>query len=405
VETIAVIGAGTMGSGIAQLAALQGCTVHLVDVSQEVLESSLAEIRGRFDHSVEKGKLKSAQRDAALARLRPADTITGLEEIELAIEAVVEDLPTKQAVFRSLDRSVPADIILATNTSSLSVTRIAEAVGDPSRVVGMHFFCPAPVMPLVEVIAGKDSAKRCVDQAIDIVVSWGKIPVRVKDTPGFIVNRVARGFYLEAIRLLGEGVAGVDEIDAILRTHGGFKMGPFELMDLIGLDVNLAASESVYERLGKKPRLAPHEIQRDLVAQGKLGRKTGEGFYSYRHAHPLPAFIVERKSFQLNPLLCDVLLAFSARAGAPQTTSTEQYVLARILAAVINEAGFAFAEEVASAGDIDVALEVGMNYPRGPLAWADEIGHNTTAGMLKALNNALPGDRYAPAPLFARAKA
>jgi len=226
--------------------------------------------------------------------------------------------------------------------------------------------------------------------------------VRVKDTPGFIVNRVARGFYLEAIRLLGEGVAGVDEIDAIMRTHGGFKMGPFELMDFIGLDVSLAASESVYERLGEQPRLTPHEIQRDLVAQGKLGRKTGVGFYSYKHEHPLPAFIVERRSFQLNPLLRDVLRAFSSRAGAPQTTSTEQYVLARILAAVINEAGFAFAEEVASAGDIDVALEVGMNYPRGPLAWADEIGHNTTAGMLKALNDALPGNRYAPAPLFAR---
>jgi len=178
VETIAVIGAGTMGSGIAQLAALKGCMVHLIDVSQDVLESSMTDIRRRFDRSVEKGKLKAKESDVAWTRLRPADTMAGLEGIELAIEAVHEDLPTKQAVFQALAQAVPADIVLATNTSSLSVTRIAEAVGDQSRVVGMHFFYPAPVMPLVEVVAGKESAKRCVAQAIDVVVSWGKIPVR-----------------------------------------------------------------------------------------------------------------------------------------------------------------------------------------------------------------------------------
>lgn len=322
-------------------------------------------------------------------------------DVALVIEAVVEDLAVKQGIFRQLDAATSSSAVLATNTSSLSVSKIAEAVRDPTRVVGMHFFNPAPVMPLVEVITGRNSAQRAIDFAVQTAKAWGKTTVVAKDTPGFIVNRVARGYYLEALRLLGEGVAGVDEIDNIMRVHGGFKMGPFELMDLVGLDVNLAVSTSVWEQMNKHPRFTPHDIQKKLVADGHLGRKTKRGFYSYADDHPLPAFPVDRRSFQLSPLLSDAVRTFAERAGAGRAGITEQYIVARILGAVLNEAGHALGENVATREDIDVAMMKGTNYPKGPLAWADEIGHRTVRGVLKGLNTSVAPGRFEPAALFA----
>lgn len=392
-----------MGTGIAQLAARHGCTVRLIEINGDVLRRSLEEVRKRLDRSVEKGTIEAAQRDAILVRIQPGHEIEGLEAVELAIEAVVEDLAVKQRVFAALEEATPQTAVLATNTSSLSITKIAQSVKDPSRVVGMHFFNPAPVMPLVEIIAGKASGEASLDLACKTARAWGKTPVRAKDTPGFIVNRVARGYYLEALRLLGEGVAGVDEIDAVMKRYGGFRMGPFELMDLVGLDVNLAVSTSVWEQMGKPARFTPHEIQRELVEQGCLGRKSGRGFYLYEGDHPLPAHAVHRSSYELTPLLSDAMLAFTTRAGAGGSNSTEQYVFARILGAILNEAGHAYSDGVADSDDIDVAMLKGMNYAVGPLAWADAIGHRTVRGLLKRLNEKIGDGRYEPATLFAKA--
>ncbi len=400
VEAIAVVGAGTMGAGIAQLAASHGCVVHLIDVSSEVLQRGLEDIRKQLDRQVGKGKLAAADRDAMIQRIRPSDEIRELVDVKLAIEAVVEDLAVKRKVFQQLDYATASDAVLATNTSSLSVSKIAEGVRDSSRVVGMHFFNPAPIMPLVEIIAGKQSSEAALDRATQAAKEWGKTAVRAKDTPGFIVNRVARGFYLEALRLLGEGAAGVDEIDLVMRKHAGFKMGPFELMDLIGLDVNLAVSTSVWEQMGNPVRLAPHEIQRRLVAKGDLGRKSGRGFYTYDGATPIAAFPVDRRSFSLNPLLSDAMQQFARRAGAAEAAATEQYILCRVLSAIMLEAAIAESEGVARREDIDIAMVKGTNYPKGPLAWAGEIGPRMMRGVLKALNQFTGDGRYESGRLF-----
>jgi 3-hydroxybutyryl-CoA dehydrogenase len=415
-KTTAIIGAGTMGAGIAQVAAAHGCAVLLADIKPEFVQRGIDGIRKNLDRLVEKGKLSPEDRAASLARIRtctisnaltltPALSLEGragkpLGDVELVIEAIVEELDIKRELFKKLDSWVSPKAILATNTSSLSVSKIAGAVRDPSRVVGMHFFNPAPVMPLVEIIAGKQSAVWAVDFAFNTAVAWGKTAVRVKDTPGFIVNRVARGYYLEALRLLGEGVGGVDEIDNVMRIHGGFKMGPFELMDLVGLDVNLAVSTSVWEQMGRHPRFEPHAIQQQCVKQGHLGRKAGRGFYSYADTHPLPAYSADRRSFTLSPLLVDAVRTFADRAGAAAGGSTEQYVLARILAAVLNEAGIALDEAIATREDIDLAMIKGTNYPKGPLAWAEEIGHRTVRGVLKGFNTTVAPVRYEPAKVF-----
>jgi len=402
ISNVAVVGAGTMGAGIAQLAAQAGCRVQLIDVTRAAVDKGLSGIASQLDRLLEKGKLSKTDRDATVGRIQGADSIAGagLETTNLAIEAVIEDLGIKNKVFAALEQATPRTCILATNTSSLSVSQIAAAVKDPSRVIGMHFFNPAPIMPLVEVIAGKLSAKSVVDAAFDAARVWGKTPVRVKDTPGFIVNRVARGFYLEALRLLAEGVAGVDEIDNVVRTLGKFRMGPFELMDLIGVDVNLAVSTSVWEQMGRPARLAPHEIQRQLVDRGHFGRKSLRGFYAYDGEHKMPAYTVARKSFHVPPALADVARIFCERGGMSGAGATEHYILARILGAIINEAGYAFGEEVATAADIDIAMLKGTNYPKGPLAWADEIGHRNVRGLLKALNTHFGDGRYEPAGVF-----
>ena len=281
ITTVGVVGAGTMGAGIAQVASLTGFRVFLHDPIGGALARGRSRIAQSVTRAVERGHVPAEAAEEALGRLTAVTRLTELRDAHLIVEAAPEDLALKQRLFAEMDGLVDPGAILATNTSSLSVTAIAGATKHPGRVVGMHFFNPVPVMTLVEVIAGQRTAPAVVEHAMDVARRLGKTPVRAKDTPGFIVNRIARHFSLEALRILGEGRIGHDQVDRVMKGSGRFRMGPFELMDLIGIDVNLAVSRSVYESFFFDPRFRPHPIQQRMVESGLLGRKTGRGFYEY----------------------------------------------------------------------------------------------------------------------------
>jgi 3-hydroxybutyryl-CoA dehydrogenase len=281
-RAVVVIGAGTMGSGIAEVAVSAGHRVVLQDVDASALERGIAQIRRSLDRRVERGKLDATQRDVFLARLHPAGVDADVADAGLVIEAIVEDLKVKVAVLRRIESAVGPDAIIATNTSSLSVTAIAGRLARPERVAGMHFFNPATVLPLVEVIGGHATAPEVTQTLVATAKAWGKTPVVCRSTPGFIVNRVARPFYGEALRLLQDNAASPATLDAVMRECGGFKMGPCELMDLIGHDVNFAVTKSVYDGFFDDPRYKPSLVQKSLVDSGWLGRKSGRGFHDYR---------------------------------------------------------------------------------------------------------------------------
>ncbi|MCX7690746.1 3-hydroxyacyl-CoA dehydrogenase NAD-binding domain-containing protein [Thermoflexus sp.] len=279
-ERVGIVGAGTMGRGIAYVAITHGAQVTLYDVAPGALESAAAQIEAWLREAMGKGRLDEAEAQRARERLRLSTALEDFAQAEVIIEAAPEDLALKQEIFRQLDRACPPDAILASNTSSLSITALGAVTRRPERVGGMHFFNPAPVMRLVEIVRGLATSEETLRALSDLARRWGKTPVLVKDTPGFIVNRVARPFYLEALRLVGESVADPPTVDRLVRALG-FRMGPFELMDLIGLDVNLAVSESLYRAFFEEPRFRPHPLQRQMVQAGRLGRKTGRGWYEY----------------------------------------------------------------------------------------------------------------------------
>ncbi len=373
---VAVIGAGTMGSGIAQVAAQAGHNVVLFDTRKEAVHKALAGLRKTLDKLVEKGKFNAEQADGIHGRITPASDLQDLAGSGLVIEAIIEDLGIKQKLFAELEGIVATDAILATNTSSLSVTAIAGGLKHPERMVGLHFFNPAPLLPLVEVVPGLATAPGLAQRCAALMTGWGKAPVICKDTPGFLVNRVARPYYGESIRIFEEGIADMATIDAALRTYGGFRMGPFELMDLIGNDINFTVTKTVWESFFYDPRYKPSFTQQRQVESGRLGRKTGRGYYSYAEGATLPAPQV------------DMVLGNS--------------IVERVLAMLINEAADALFWGVASAKDIDLAMTKGVNYPKGLLAWADEQGAARWLGILETMQQETGEDRYRPSPLLRR---
>ena len=401
-DDVLIIGAGTMGAGIAQVAAVAGWTARLRDVDAATAGAAIEGIGKRLDRLVEKGRMTAAERDAARGRLLVSATEDGLAGCSLVIEAVVEDLDVKASVLRALLAALPDDCVIATNTSSLSVTALGEAVGEPARTVGMHFFNPAPLLPLVEVIAGARTDPRIVDRVSAIAAAWGKRVARAADAPGFIVNHVARPFYLEAFRILEDGCAGPAEIDAAMTGLGGFRMGPLELTDLIGQDVNAATTRSVWERLDRPPLLRPSRLQEDLVRGGALGRKTGRGVYDYAGDEPVAAIETPRRPLPAGPAIEASARAFAEAATGRAGSALENYVFARILGALIVQAALARERGVAGKDDIDTALRYGTNYPLGPFEWAARIGPERCRRLLDALEKETRDGRFAlPASLQA----
>jgi 3-hydroxybutyryl-CoA dehydrogenase len=376
---IGIIGSGAMGSGIAQVIATAGNDVILYDVNDIARQQAVENIRKNSQRMAERGKISFAQASATLTRIRTTDRLDGFGGCQMVIEAILEDLDIKKLVFAEVEMYVSDDTILATNTSSLSITAIAAACQHPERVVGIHFFNPAVLMPLVEVIPALQTPPQYfIEKVVKIVESWGKTVVVARDTPGFIVNRIARPFYGEALRILEEGIADVPTIDAALREIGKFKMGPFELMDLIGNDINYAVTESVWRATYFDSRYQPSVTQKRLVEAGFLGQKAGRGFYTY------PLQPVDNKGMN----------------DSVEHLALKKQIFDRILAMLINEAYTALSRNLATRQDIETAMLLGVNYPKGLLAWGEEIGLSEIARRMDVLFDTYREERYRCAPIL-----
>lgn len=395
-SSVGILGAGTMGAGIAQVASCAGWTVELMDVDEAVVNEAIESIKKRLDRLVEQERLTTEERDDAASRLLVAASPDCFKNCELIIEAIVEDLDIKAKVLRDIVSALRKDAIIATNTSSLSVSKIADAIGQPfgERTLGMHFFNPAPVMKLCEVIAGDKTDPAVVDRVAAIAESWGKQVARAADVPGFIVNHVARPYYLEAFRILEDGFAPPEVIDQAMKELGGFRMGPLELTDLIGQDVNTATTRSVWEQLGKPPLLAPNPLQESLVANGHLGRKSGRGVYDYAGDSPIASIPFKEKPLEMSDDLREAVNQFTAHAVDSPGSDLQNYIFARILGGLIVQATLAYARGVAEKTDIDTALKYGVNYPQGPFQWTEQIGPERVGRLLAALHRQLDDQRF-----------
>jgi 3-hydroxybutyryl-CoA dehydrogenase len=368
IHTIGIAGSGAMGSGIAQTAILAGQQTIVYDTNQRQLSMSREKISNQIDVLVQKGKINSDKAAHAIGLLKFTDDASALSSCDLVIEAIVEDLSAKQQLFAGIEQSVSASALLATNTSSLSVAQLSSGLKKPDRFLGLHFFNPAHIMPLVEVIPGIHTLDAHVKTSIELMRKWGKMPVVAKDTPGFIVNRIARPYYSEAIRILEEGIATMDSIDWTMKHFGGFKMGPFELMDFIGHDVNYRVTESIWLQTFHEARYKPSISQKRLFEAGLYGKKSGRGFYDYSEGST------------------SVLPEMNEEKGKP--------VFERILFMLINEAAEACYYGVASQADIETAMTKGVNYPMGLLQWANKIGIERVVAGIDELFELYHEERY-----------
>ena len=367
---VGIVGSGAMGSGIAQVVATAGDEVRLFDANPARLSLVLPELEKNLSRLVEKGKLAKEDATKIVKRVSTVTSLAHFKDCDLIVEAIVEDLAAKQSVFSELEKVIRQDAVLATNTSSLSIASIGARCVHPERVVGIHFFNPAPLMQLVEIVPSLQTSAELVAKVSEWVKGWSKLPVVAKDTPGFIVNRIARPFYGEALRILEEGIADAPTIDWAMKHFGGFRMGPFELMDFIGHDVNYAVTESVFAAFYFDPRYRPSLTQKRLVEANLLGRKTGRGFYDYRDG-------------AVNP-------------SPREDEGLGSTIFHRIISMLINEATEALHLQIATRDDIDLAMTKGVNYPKGLLKWADELGMDIVFRELTSLCEDYAEDRYRP---------
>ena len=500
-SVVAVVGSGAMGAGIAQVAAAAGYTVKLFDTRPEAVDKAIADIGAVYNKLVDKGRMSAEEAIAARGRLHAVAALRDVDDAAMVVEAIVENLNVKRMLFADLENVVTDECILATNTSSISVTAIAAQLRRPQRFVGMHFFNPVPLMALVEVISGLATEPAVAATVFDTAAAWGKNPVHAKSTPGFIVNRVARPFYAEGLRLLSEQAADAATLDAVMREAGGFRMGPFELMDLIGHDVNFSVTQSVFDAYFGDPRFTPSVLQQEMVNAGFFGRKSGRGFYQYGEpavkalasaeaAQPRPEVVSisiepgadtaltdaleqrfrsagytvghrkslpkagedEAPAFHCNgaavfltdgrsateramanhhpdTVLFDLAFDFSsatriALARADQCSDAAYasvvglfqaagftvtrlddvpgMAVMRTVAMLANEAADAVNQGVCTAQAVDIAMQKGVNYPRGPLAWADTVGMRQIVTVLANLAASYGEDRYRVSPLLRR---
>ncbi|HLW33927.1 MAG TPA: 3-hydroxyacyl-CoA dehydrogenase NAD-binding domain-containing protein [Aequorivita sp.] len=376
---VAIIGAGTMGSGIAQVAATAGCSVKLYDLNMEALQKSEESLRMIMDRLVEKGRIDSQEKERIEGNIEYVGTLKKLKDSDLVIEAIVEKLDIKRNVLSTIEKFVSDKCVIASNTSSFSIASIASTLTKPDRCIGIHFFNPAPLMKLVEVIPSIQTSPETMSMAVETIKKWGKIVAVAKDTPGFIVNRVARPFYGEALRIYEEGIADFATIDWAMKHFGGFRMGPFELMDFIGNDINYAVTESVFNAFYYDPRYKPSFTQKRFAEAGYLGRKTERGYYDYSENAINPEPQMDEK---LGKEICD-----------------------RILVMLFNEAADAVFWNIASAADIDNAMTKGVNYSKGLLTWANEKGIKWCVEQMDGLYDLYCEDRYRCSPLLRKMSA
>ena len=371
---VGIIGSGAMGSGIAQVAATADCEVVVFDTSQAAIEKSQANLAKIMARLVVKERISQQKADSIQANISYINTLEKFHACELIIEAIIENLNIKKKVFKEVEAVVSSSCIIASNTSSLSITSLAAALEKPERFIGIHFFNPAPLMKLVEIIPALQTESSITTTARTIIKEWGKLTVLAKDTPGFIVNKVARPFYSEALRIYEEGIADIATIDWAMKEIGGFRMGPFTLMDFIGHDVNYIVTETVFKAFYYDPRYKPSFTQKRLAEAGYNGRKSGKGFYDY-----------------------------SENAERPQPhkdAELGQQIVDRIVTMLINEAVDTLHYNIATKEDIDTAMTKGVNYPKGLLHWADEIGIEECVARLDALYEEYHEDRYRCSPLL-----
>ncbi|MBK1894178.1 3-hydroxyacyl-CoA dehydrogenase NAD-binding domain-containing protein [Chryseobacterium paridis] len=371
---VGIIGAGTMGIGIAQVAATNGCKVWVYDANPKQIETATVGLEKTLTKLVDKQKISGEKMTEILANISIATELKDFKDCELVIEAIIENKEIKTKVFTELENHVSENCVISSNTSSISITSLGSELKKPERFIGIHFFNPAPLMPLVEIIPSLLTEKSLAEKMYKLMKEWGKVPVIAKDIPGFIVNRIARPYYGEGLRIVEENIATPEQVDDAMRTLGSFKMGPFELMDLIGVDVNFSVTTTVYKDYFNDPKYKPSLLQQRMSEAKLHGRKTGKGFFDYSEGAENPV--------------------------AQKDETLYQQIFLRIISMLINEAVEAKRLGVANDEDIELAMQKGVNYPKGLLSWGKEIGYSKISETLQDLYQEYQEERYRQSPLL-----